>query len=73
MLLGRFRGFVMRCTSAIIGSIIYYLIIAIVITIGLSTDDLKLFSAVVVAIALAVPAMKKKKAKVAKAQSGKEA
>ena len=73
VLLGRFRSFVMRCTSAIVGSIIYYLIIAIVITIGLSTDDLKLFSAVVVAIALAVPAMKKKKAKLAKAQPAKEA
>ena len=73
VLLGRFSGFVMRCTSAIVGSIIYYLIIAIVITIGLSTDDLKLFSAVVVAIALAVPALKKKKAKLAKAQPAKEA
>ena len=39
----------------------------------LSTDDLKLFSAVVVAIALAVPALKKKKAKLAKAQPVKEA
>ena len=73
VLLGRFSGFVMRCTSAIVGSILYYFIIAIVITIGLSTDDLKLFSAVVVAIALAVPAMKKKKVKLAKAQPVKEA
>ena len=39
----------------VIGGIIYYIVIAIVLKIGLNTNDLKLFSALVVAVFLGVP------------------
>ena len=40
-----------------------YLIITLVLQAGLNTSDLKLFSAIVVAVALAIPALKKGKVK----------
>lgn len=40
------------------GAIIYYIVIAVVLQLGLSTSDLKLFSALVVAVALALPYLK---------------
>lgn len=53
------RNFASRLFSIIIGSIIYRMIIAVVLQMGLNTDDLKLFTAVVVAIALSIPTLKK--------------
>ena len=50
-----FRNFALRLTGVVIGAIIYYVVIALVIQLGLNTDDLKLFSAVFVALALFVP------------------
>ena len=47
-------------TSAVIGAIIYFIATAIVIQIGLSTNDLKLFSALIVATFLALPHLKSK-------------
>jgi putative ABC transport system permease protein len=44
-----------------VGSIIYRIIIAIVLQMGLDTSDLKLLTAIVVAIALSVPVLRKKK------------
>ena len=38
-----------------IGAVIYYVVIQIVLTMGLNSNDLKLFSALVVAVFLAVP------------------
>ena len=56
VLLGKiFRNFALRLTGVVIGSIIYYVVIALVIQLGLNTDDLKLFSAAFVAIALFIP------------------
>ena len=49
-----------------IGSVIYRIIIAIVLQLGLNTDDLKLFTAIVVAIALSIPILKKNRAVVRK-------
>ena len=74
VLLGRFTNFIVRLTSTIIGAIVYYVIIAFVIQLGLPSEDLKLLSAIVVAIALAVPALKKKKVKaqLIKAVAGEE-
>ena len=50
-----FRNFSLRLTGVVIGAIIYYVVIALVIQLGLNTDDLKLFSAAFVAIALFIP------------------
>ena len=43
-----------------IGAVIYYVVIQIVLTMGLNSNDLKLFSALVVAVFLAVPYWKSK-------------
>jgi len=50
-----FRNFALRLFGVVIGAIIYYVVIALVIQLGLNTDDLKLFSAAFVALALFVP------------------
>ena len=60
------RNFALRLFSIMIGSIIYRMIIAVVLQLGLNTDDLKLFTAIVVTIALSIPALKKNKAVVRK-------
>ncbi len=48
-------NFFVHLLSIVVGSIIYRIVIAIVLQMGLSTDDLKLLTAIVVGIALAVP------------------
>lgn len=59
-LLGRvFRNFGLRLVAVAIGSIVYYMVVQAVILLGVDTDLLKLLSAVVVAIFLAVPYWKK--------------
>ena len=56
VLLGKiFRNFALRLTGVVVGAIAYYVVIALVIQLGLNTDDLKLFSAAFVALALFVP------------------
>lgn len=53
-------NFAMKLASVVAGAIIYYVVTAFVIQLGLNTDDLKLFSATFVAIALFVPYWKAK-------------
>lgn len=48
-------NFFIHLLSIVVGSIIYRIVIALVLQMGLSTDDLKLLTAIVVGIALAVP------------------
>jgi putative ABC transport system permease protein len=56
VLLGKlFRNFALRLTGVVIGAIASYAVIALVIQLGLNTDDLKLFSAAFVAVALFLP------------------
>ena len=50
-----FRNFALRLGGVVIGAIVYYVVIALVIQLGLNTDDLKLFSAAFVAVALFIP------------------
>lgn len=50
-----FRNFALRLFSVVIGCIIYFAVIALVLQLGLSTTDLKLFSALIVAVFLAIP------------------
>ena len=53
-----FHNFALRMLAAVIGAIIYFIVIAIVLQLGLSTNDLKLFSALIVALFLAIPYLK---------------
>lgn len=50
-----FHNFALKLLSAVIGSIIYYIVIQIVLRMGLDTNDLKLFTALVVAVFLSIP------------------
>lgn len=54
-----FRNFALSLLACVIGAVIYYIVIQVVLKLGLSTDDLKLLSAVVVALFLAVPYWKR--------------
>jgi putative ABC transport system permease protein len=53
------QNFVIRLTGVLIGGIIYYIVYQTVIFLGLDTDLLKMLSAIVVAVFLAVPYLKK--------------
>jgi putative ABC transport system permease protein len=55
-----FHNFALKLLAAIFGAIIYYIVIQVVLRLGLSTDDLKLLTAFVVALFLAVPYWKGK-------------
>lgn len=55
-----FRNFALKLLASVFGAIIYYIVIQFVLRLGLSTDDLKLLSAVVVALFLAIPYWKGK-------------
>ena len=55
-----FRNFALRLVSVVLGSIIYYIVIQVVISMGLDANLLKLLSASVVAIFLAIPYWKTK-------------
>lgn len=57
---GKKHGFTYKLTSAVIGSIIYRLIIAFILYLGLKPTLLNLFTALIVAIALSVPTIKNK-------------
>lgn len=50
-----FKNFALRLLSAVLGGIIYYIVITLVLRLGLNANDLKLFSALVVALFLGVP------------------
>lgn len=78
VLMGWFRSFASKLTSAVVGSVFYFVIRAVVlrigiieftimigeiplkIKVGMEANDMKLLSAVIVAIALCVPVMMKK-------------
>lgn len=74
VIFGKKAGFKLRLTSIVVGSIIYRMIVAIVLQMGLNTDDLKLLTALIVAIALTVPVIidKKKRLTMYKKLTGKE-
>lgn len=74
VIFGRKGGFAMRLLSIVIGSIVYRLIVAIVLQLGLNTDDLKLLTALLVAIALTAPVILNKRRQIAmyKKLTGKE-
>ncbi len=55
-----FKNFALKLFAAVIGGVIYYIVISLVISLGLPANDLKLFSALVVAVFLGVPYWKNK-------------
>lgn len=55
-----FKNFALKLLAAVIGGIIYYAVITLVLQLGLNANDLKLFSAIVVAMFLGIPYWKSK-------------
>lgn len=55
-----FKNFALKLVAVVLGSIIYYIVITTVITLGFDANLLKLLSAVIVAIFLAIPFWKGK-------------
>ena len=55
-----FRNFALRLLGVAFGAVIYYVVIQIVLNAGLDTNDLKLITAAVVAVFLAIPYWKGK-------------
>lgn len=60
VIFGRRFNFAYKLMSVVLGSAIYRMIIAIVLQLGLKSSDLKLLTAVIVAMALSIPVVKKK-------------
>ncbi len=59
VLFGRiFKNFSLKMLAVVLGAVIYYIVLQLVLTLGLNTNDLKLFSALIVAIFLAIPYFK---------------
>ena len=50
-----FRNFALKLCSVVVGAVIYYLVLQIVLQLGLNTNDLKLFTAAIVALFLSIP------------------
>lgn len=53
-------NFAVRFISVVVGSVIYYLVYQLVISVGFNSDLLKMFSAIVVVVFLGTPYIKKK-------------
>ncbi len=56
---GKHMTFWLCLTSAVLGGILYYIIMGVVLWLKLPTNDMKLFTAIIVAVFLAVPYLKK--------------
>lgn len=69
---GSHFGFWYTLISVVFGSIIYRIVIAVVLQLGLKSTDLKLLTALIVAIALSVPVFKSKIDKRRRAYKGPE-
>ncbi len=50
-----FKNFALRLLAAVFGGILYYVVLTLVMRMGLKANDLKLFSALVVAVFLGIP------------------
>ena len=71
VILGKvFKNFALKLLAAVVGGIIYYIVITLVLRAGLNANDLKMFSALVVAVFLGIPYWKRK---IAESRPAKEA
>ena len=61
-----FKTFYLRLVGVVCGSIIYYIVLQVVLWLGLNANDLKLISAIIVAVFLALPTV------ISKVRSGKQ-
>lgn len=57
-LFGKRMNFIIRMTFVVLGGVVYYIVIGIVLWLRMPTNDLKLFTAIIVAVFLAVPYLK---------------
>ena len=55
VLMGRLTSFYWKLTSVVVGSVTYFVIRALVLRMGLDANDMKLLSAIIVALALSFP------------------
>ena len=55
VLFSKFKSFYMKLASAVVGCCTYFVIRAVVLWLGLDPNDMKLLSAIIVALALATP------------------
>lgn len=55
VLMGRLHSFGSKLAAAVVGSVVYFLIRAIVLQLGMNANDMKLLSAIIVALALCIP------------------
>jgi putative ABC transport system permease protein len=69
VLFGR-RNFFSRLLSLILGSVSYRIIIALVLKLGMPANDLKLFTAITVALALSLPMFKEHLATIKRSMKG---
>lgn len=60
VLMGKFINFIFKFSSAVVGSMVYFLIRAVVLQLGLNANYMKALSAVLVFIALALPVINRK-------------
>lgn len=60
VLMGNRFSFAYKLLSVVVGSVIYRMVIALVLRLGMKSTDLKLFTSIIVAIALAIPVVKRK-------------
>ena len=66
------QSFAIRLIFVVVGGIIYYVVMGVALWLRLPTNDLKLFTAVIVALFLALPNLKKKGYKSGKKTSARE-
>lgn len=59
-LLKKFPNFALRMAFVVLGGVIYYIIVGVVLWLKLNSNDLKLFTAIIVAVSLAVPYLQNK-------------
>ncbi len=74
VIFGKKGGFAVKLLAIMLGSIVYRFVIVIVLQLGLNTDDLKLLTAIIVAVALTIPVImnKRKQLSMYKKLTGKE-
>lgn len=60
VLMGKFINFIFKFSSAVVGSMVYFLIRAVVLQLGLNANYMKALSAILVFIALAIPVINRK-------------
>ena len=60
VLLGWLRPFYGKLTAIVVGSVVYFVIRALVLRLGLDANDMKLLSAIIVVLALCVPVVMKR-------------